>query len=66
MRHGYAIWPIVLGVIVVVFGIVAEKFYYATGLYHHSDRRAPTWFGRGLFLIVGALFILAGILRLLS
>ena len=55
---------ILLGLAVVILGGFTQKFYYARGLYGLSNKRAPLWAGRLIFIGVGALFMVIGFAHL--
>ena len=62
----FAIWSIALGIICIVFGISAKKFYGIKGLNQKTtDQEVDPALGRLFFCIVGAVAILAGALYLL-
>jgi hypothetical protein len=58
---------VVVGLISILIGCFNKKFYYAKSLQAAviSDKPAPLWFGRGMFLLVGAVFVLFGLRQLL-
>jgi hypothetical protein len=56
------VFVIVAGVVGIVAGVFGKNFY-AEG---QSEWRVPTWFGRLLFLTVGAFFVAWGIKLLLE
>jgi hypothetical protein len=52
---------VMLGVGGCVLAAVGKEFYWVRGWSGTSDKRAPTWFGRLLFGVIGVVFILAGL-----
>jgi hypothetical protein len=49
------------GTAAILFGIFNKQFYYAPSL----EKPAPTWFGRGIFFLVGVGFIAVAVRDLL-
>ena len=62
---GKDVFAIVLGAFLVYWGITARTFYLRDGLKATNKPMKP-WEGRLLFIFVGALFFLAGILFLIQ
>ena len=56
----FDVLALIVGVIAIVIGCVGKTFYYAKSLkfVSLSDKRAPTWQGRAMFLGVGVLFLI--------
>ena len=59
-----AVIAAIIGLSVVGFGLLSDKFYYARG-YTSSNSVAPTWLGRTLFIGIGVLFIIVSVHYLL-
>ena len=54
---------ILCGIAAIFLGIIGKKFYAGDALTlsdYKRERRVSTWYGRLLFIIVGAFFILLG------
>jgi hypothetical protein len=58
----------VLGCVFIVMGCVIDRFYFAKSLQAAvlSNRIAPTWLGRTLFLIFGLIMVIVSVRHLLS
>jgi len=58
---------VVVGLISILIGCFNKRFYYAKSLQAAvaSDKPSPLWFARGMFLLVGAILVLAGLKQLL-
>jgi hypothetical protein len=65
MTYDKAVIISIVGFIAVVIGTLGNKFYYARGLYGISNKVAPLWFGRLMFIGVGTIFIITGMYYLL-
>jgi hypothetical protein len=66
MTYGKAVASSIVGLAMIVFGILCNKFYYAKGMYGGNlGRVAPLWFGRILFIGIGTVFIIVGMYYLL-
>jgi hypothetical protein len=57
---------IFVGVCAIIAGSIGNNFYYSKGLFAASDKRAPSWFGRMVFIGVGTLMILVGVIHLVE
>lgn len=57
---------ILFGLVFLIFGCVAEKFYWGRGVYggDSSNKLMPKWAGRVLFIGIGTAFILFGFAHL--
>jgi len=57
-----------IGIAFIFMGILGREFYWARSLegIFPSDRRAPTWAGRLLFLILGVLALIISIKQMVS
>jgi hypothetical protein len=54
-----------IGIGSVVFGCVADTFYYTRGLHGKLGEQAPTWLGRLLFIGTGCLAVALEVRHLL-
>jgi uncharacterized membrane protein HdeD (DUF308 family) len=59
MTETKGIIAIVVGFVAIVFAFACKQFYYGPNF--TAKRPAPLWYGRTLFLIVGAAFLFVGI-----
>ena len=67
MTEAKAIIASVVGVAFIILAFTVKQFYYARGVFGvTSGRPAPRLFGRVLFSVVGAGFLLVAITYLLS
>jgi FtsH-binding integral membrane protein len=57
-------FSILFGLTFVVIGFLNTKLFYSRGLYGISNKRAPTWAGRLMFIGVGGLVVLFGLAHL--
>jgi len=56
---------IIFGLAAIAFGCFAKTFFWAKGFHGSlSDKRAPTWLGRTLFIFIGAVFLIFGFYHL--
>ena len=62
----FDVLTLIVGVISIVIGCAGKTFYYAKGLNFASvsDKRAPTWLGRAMFIGIGILFLAIELERL--
>ena len=60
MTTKMSIVAIVVGCCTEIVAALGTDFYTANGVYAPSDKRAPTWAGRLMFAVVGAIFIIVG------
>lgn len=60
MDQNEAIWAILLGAVMIGASFLSNNFYASKGVFL-SDRKIPTWMGRGIFWMVGGLMILVGV-----
>ncbi len=51
---------VTLGLVVIVIGCTTKTFYYLKGR-GSSDKPAPIWLGRLIFIVVGSMFVLFGL-----
>jgi hypothetical protein len=58
----------VIGFVAIVIGCVGKNFYYAKSLQAAvaSDKPAPIWLGRALFLLFGTILVVVGLKHLFS
>gem|GEM_PF-5159183 len=49
----------------VIAGYLTQNFYWARGFNGASNKRAPTWAGRLLYVVIGVLFMVFGFSHLL-
>lgn len=61
----FDVLTLIVGVIAIVIGCIGKTFYYAKGLNASlSNKRAPAWQGRAMFIGVGILFLAIELERL--
>lgn len=58
---------IAVGIIFILAGLLNHRFVSQKDLYRKrlADKRIPSWFGRVLFLSIGAVFLLFGFVHLI-
>jgi len=56
---------ILAGLGMVIAGYLTQNFYWARGFNGASNKRAPTWAGRLLYVVIGVLFMVFGFSHLL-
>ena len=65
MTYGKAVISSIVGLVAVAIGMLGNKFHYTKGLYAVSNKVAPLWFGRLMFIGIGTIFIVTGMHYLL-
>ena len=65
MTYSEAVISSIVGFVAVAIGTLGNKFYYTKGLYVTSNKVAPLWFGRLMFIGIGTIFIVTGMHYLL-
>ena len=56
---------ILVGLAAILMGLTCKQFYYLRG-FNGQGKPAPRWFGMTLFVSLGALFVVIGMIKLVS